>query len=309
MSSLPATGGASNSANWTGAAVKAPYWVRITRTGNTFTCETSPDGKTWAQLGTAQTITMTNPVLIGLALCSHDAAIATGAVFSNVSTTSTVTGAWQNLSIGVTQLANDPAPLYLAVEDKAGKKKTALEGERLEIAELSPGGWGLKMDESFRRCFDAGYNRVVFIGSRTGMMVKRPAVGAEGFVLDHYGRGPVDRYLDADVIGALLVLGEAGDDGIVPIAETLGRRHPQRPIVQHRVGFVDGRGRVVDDVHGDGGRQAADVAGNPGNRPSPRRQLQHGDLAVDLGRDAVHFLLELIGILDHIFHRQCLVGK
>jgi len=28
-----------------------------------------------------------------------------------------------------------------------------------------------------------------FISSRTGMMVKRPAIGAEGFVLDHFDRG------------------------------------------------------------------------------------------------------------------------
>ena len=37
----------------------------------------------------------------------------------------------------------------------------------------------------------------VFIGSRTGMMVKRPAIGGEGFVLDHYDRGALDRYLAA----------------------------------------------------------------------------------------------------------------
>ncbi len=34
-----------------------------------------------------------------------------------------------------------------------------------------------------------------FISSRTGMMVKRPAVGAEGFVLNHYDRASVDHYL------------------------------------------------------------------------------------------------------------------
>ena len=34
-----------------------------------------------------------------------------------------------------------------------------------------------------------------FIASRTGMMVKRPALGAEGFVLDHYDRSALDRYL------------------------------------------------------------------------------------------------------------------
>jgi hypothetical protein len=36
-----------------------------------------------------------------------------------------------------------------------------------------------------------------FISSHTGMMVKRPAVGAEGYVLNHYDRTAVDRYLKA----------------------------------------------------------------------------------------------------------------
>ena len=34
-----------------------------------------------------------------------------------------------------------------------------------------------------------------FISSRTGMQVKRPAVGAEGFVIDHYGGAAVEAYL------------------------------------------------------------------------------------------------------------------
>ena len=36
-----------------------------------------------------------------------------------------------------------------------------------------------------------------FFSGRTGMMVKRAAVGAEGYVLDHYDRAALDRYLDA----------------------------------------------------------------------------------------------------------------
>ncbi len=42
----------------------------------------------------------------------------------------------------------------------------------------------------------AGANEVIFfISSRTGQQVKRPAVGAEGFVLNHYDRTAVDSYL------------------------------------------------------------------------------------------------------------------
>lgn len=38
---------------------------------------------------------------------------------------------------------------------------------------------------------------IVFIFSRTGMMVKRAAVGAEGFVLDHYDRAALETHLHA----------------------------------------------------------------------------------------------------------------
>ena len=42
----------------------------------------------------------------------------------------------------------------------------------------------------------AGENEVLFfISGRTGMQVKRPAVGAEGFVLDHLNRAATDHYL------------------------------------------------------------------------------------------------------------------
>ncbi|HEY0945488.1 MAG TPA: glycosyl hydrolase [Opitutaceae bacterium] len=34
-----------------------------------------------------------------------------------------------------------------------------------------------------------------FVSSRTGQMVKRAAIGAEGFVLDHYSRAAIDKYL------------------------------------------------------------------------------------------------------------------
>ena len=71
-----------------------------------------------------QTINMTaGPVYIGLAVTSHNATATTTAAFSNVSTTGTVTGSWQVRAIGVAQPANDAAPLYVIVQDSAGKNK------------------------------------------------------------------------------------------------------------------------------------------------------------------------------------------
>jgi hypothetical protein len=117
------TNGVSTNDDNTAPAVAAPYWVKTERKGNSFTGSISADGKTWKQLGTAQTIAMNNPVLIGLAVCSHDAALTTVAEFSNVSTTGNVTGSWQAMAIGATMPTNGSAPLYCVVEDKAGKSK------------------------------------------------------------------------------------------------------------------------------------------------------------------------------------------
>jgi regulation of enolase protein 1 (concanavalin A-like superfamily) len=114
------------------AGIVAPQWVKLTRTGNAFTAQYSADGKTWTDIknadGTVTTtaITMTGTIYIGLCVTSHDATLTTTAEFSNVSTTGTVTGAWQALAIGMTMPSNDPAPLYLTVEDKAGKAKTVV---------------------------------------------------------------------------------------------------------------------------------------------------------------------------------------
>jgi regulation of enolase protein 1 (concanavalin A-like superfamily) len=131
-----ATGGASASTDWSGTAVKAPYWVRVTRTGSMFKTETSPDGKTWKAQGADQNITMVSNVYIGLAVTSHNGSAYSTAEFSNV--TSTGTGAWQNVSVGVTQRSNGIAPMYLTVEDKAGKKKTVVNPD---AAAVTKGTW------------------------------------------------------------------------------------------------------------------------------------------------------------------------
>jgi hypothetical protein len=53
-----------------------------------------------------------------LALTAHDAALTCQAVFSNVTTTGTVTGQWAHQDIGIA--SNDAEPLYVAVSNSAG---------------------------------------------------------------------------------------------------------------------------------------------------------------------------------------------
>ncbi len=141
------TGGVSANNDST-SLVAAPYWVKIERKGNAFSGYISPDGKTWTQLGAAETITMTNPVLIGLALCSHDAAIPTSAEFSNVSTTGNVTGTWQVAEIGAPQPAgNSLEGIYLSVEDSSGKTKVVQHPDAAATASMAWGQWMIPLTE------------------------------------------------------------------------------------------------------------------------------------------------------------------
>lgn len=67
-----------------------PYWVRITRSGNTFTSHRSSNGTSWTQVGSA-TVAMGNTTYIGLAVASGSTTSAAMASISNVSTTGPVT--------------------------------------------------------------------------------------------------------------------------------------------------------------------------------------------------------------------------
>jgi len=68
-----------------GAAVKTPYWVKLTRTGNTFIAYQSIDGSAWTQIGSAVTINMGTNVYVGLAVTSNNNGVLATATFDNVS--------------------------------------------------------------------------------------------------------------------------------------------------------------------------------------------------------------------------------
>jgi len=103
------------------AGFTAPYWVKLERSiSGLFTASFSANGTTWQPVtgATPQNIQMSANVYIGLAVTSHDAALACQAVFSNVTTTGTVSGQWANQDIGI--LSNDAEPLYVAVSNSTG---------------------------------------------------------------------------------------------------------------------------------------------------------------------------------------------
>jgi hypothetical protein len=66
----------------------------------------------------------------------------------------------------------------------------------------------------------AGQHEVqFFVSSRTGQQVKRPAVGAEGFVLDHYDRAAVESYLQK--VGERLMQAFAGQPPYAVFCDSL----------------------------------------------------------------------------------------
>ena len=62
-------------------------------------------------------------------MTSHDTGDGDDGEFSNVSTTGNVTGSWEVQAIGAAQPTNDAAPLYVTVQDSAGKSKVITASE------------------------------------------------------------------------------------------------------------------------------------------------------------------------------------
>ncbi len=85
------TTGGGGTANTAGTSLTVPNaWFRVTRVGNVFTSYTSPDGSTWTQVGSPQTITMTGTVYVGLVWANNSGgALSTEARFDNVAVTGT----------------------------------------------------------------------------------------------------------------------------------------------------------------------------------------------------------------------------
>ncbi len=109
------------------ATVRLAQWVKLTRTGNVFTAQYSADGKTWKDINgadgkpVATTITMTGSLYVGLVVCSHSATAVTTAKFSSVAITGGVSGQWASANVGIVHPTNSQEPLYVAIQDSAGK--------------------------------------------------------------------------------------------------------------------------------------------------------------------------------------------
>src|SRR5206468_12031175 len=78
------TGGSTSST--TVSSLKAPYWLKLVRSGSTITSYYSANGTSWTTLG-SQSVTMNTTVYVGLAVTSHNTGMLAKATFDNVSIT------------------------------------------------------------------------------------------------------------------------------------------------------------------------------------------------------------------------------
>jgi hypothetical protein len=117
------------------AGLAPPTWVRLQRSGNTFTGSTSADGVAWTAMpGTSAdggkpnpvTLTMTDPVYIGIVCCAHNPHSMCTAVFDHVTITG---GAAGKASAPKAAGGEKPlATLEKAMKDKdAGVRRGAVE--------------------------------------------------------------------------------------------------------------------------------------------------------------------------------------
>ncbi len=177
-----------DSANTDVADIAMPHWIKLTRTGNIFTAQQSVDGVTWVDVTPAAPvdIQMNANVYIGLAVCSHDAAISTAAEFSNLSTTGNVTGAWQTAAIGVAQpVGNSSESMYVIIEDATGKSVTIANPDDAITVRPTWQEWAIPYSELSGVNLSRVEKMIIGVGSATS-----PSAGGTGIVyIDDIGFG------------------------------------------------------------------------------------------------------------------------
>lgn len=99
----PSIGASTFSTGISGLA--APYWLRLTRSGTTFTAFCSSNGVNWATVGSSNLTGFASSALWGLAVTAHNNALASAATFDNV-------------SLPISALTNQP-PELAAVSNRA----------------------------------------------------------------------------------------------------------------------------------------------------------------------------------------------
>ncbi|MEN6575504.1 MAG: discoidin domain-containing protein [Phycisphaerales bacterium] len=162
-------------------AIAPPYWVKIERAADTFKGSVSIDGKAWTVVGTT-IIAVTDPVYVGLAVTSGAVGVDRTFQFDSISSTGTITGAWQGAVIDNPRY-NDPANMHLYIEDSAGKSGTVTSATAVTAADWTR--WVIPMSDFAGVNFAKVKKMVITIGDKNAT-----AAGGTGIVfIDDIGFG------------------------------------------------------------------------------------------------------------------------
>jgi type II secretory pathway pseudopilin PulG len=92
--------GGSTTFNWPGYSEQAPCWLKVVRSGNTFSGYVSTDGSTWTQVGSSVTIALATDTYIGMAVCSANDGVLCTAVIDNVTFATTTYETFNDTKVG-----------------------------------------------------------------------------------------------------------------------------------------------------------------------------------------------------------------
>jgi len=145
------------------ADITAPQWVKLTRSGNTFTGEYSADGKNWQAVDSI-TMPLLTDVYIGLCLTSHNVDETCTAEFSDINISGTVTGDWQSQDIGIK--SNIPEPMYVILEDNTGNSAVVTHPDPAASATVSWTDWNIPFADLIGLNMQAIKSLVIGVGDR-----------------------------------------------------------------------------------------------------------------------------------------------
>ena len=175
----PTADAACSSSNTPVPPVTIPTWVKLVRVGNDFSGYYSRDGGvTWIQQGTTQTIVMTDPVMIGIAVTSHAPNEVREFEFDNITTTGKVTGAWTLEEIGIAQRSNEDAmPLYVVVQDSSNRSATVVHPDANILLSEPWSEWRIPLSAFTGVNMKAVKKMFIGVGDR-----KKPQAGGDGMI-------------------------------------------------------------------------------------------------------------------------------
>lgn len=133
--------GANSSSLHGDVTASPPYWVKLTREGNTITAYASADGVDWqlfedtspdnsgGAISNPIDVEMADPVYIGLFVTSHASGETRTYEFDNVSIAGDISDTDMNQDIGIGEGGNAPAPIYATLEDSSGATATVVHSD------------------------------------------------------------------------------------------------------------------------------------------------------------------------------------